>query len=486
MSSENFWWMNVLDTVTSFLWDPVVGGKVEQEEEITDMASEGAPVKNKSALYNLLAAQGKDEKKEDDVKESVEEQETKEDTEEKTPKKNVSSLYKIISNQNIRLKNPEEIEGIEYHEIVENPHFEKQNQEAVAENALYFVEETPPTDGGPQGRKTSFFEITLNQPLKTKRSQSVVGPSRPQSSPDISTMRKTASSNDQTDMGHLSSISFSFLDVQDNANKEFTYDIVDGSKVSLDLSERGYVPMNEGSQPEVIYSSPRSSIAAPSREVSPGYVGPDPDPSGPKDAELFYAASEVMSRRPPTPFGERTTSRDDYEDVELENRELPPLPSPNPDDYADVDVGDYCRHRDEFPKKLDTLVRGKTVNLVKVRSKLNRAWKSVKNMMNQEKDGVQFSSVPPKSPEPEPESPESPYSCLSENSDYFSERSKPSADDCAMSVSDVDTYSDLPSRSDLLENGLTTLLRRRRDGSGATSPFRKSRHFPEVSRASLE
>lgn len=366
----------MFDIVSSFLWDTG-----------TDMAD---PIQNNSTLYKLLAKEETKETKETKEAEKLEECE-------KTPVSNVSSLYKIIATQNLPMKKVEQVNEIEYHEVLENPHFEKLNQETIAENALYFVEE------------------------------------------DESNVSVTKS-----DMGHLSSISFSFLD------KELTYDVVDESKISLDLTDKGYVPM-EGRN-EVIYSSPRSSMA-PSREMSPSYVGPDPDP---KDGELFYAASEVVSRRPPTPFKSSV-----YEDVDLEDRELPPLP----DDY--VDVEDYCRHRAENTRKFDTL-KGKTVHLVKVRSKLNRAWKSVKHMMNQEA---------PKLPDRELETPESPYSCLSENSDYFSERSKPSAE----TLSDVDTFSETGSRFDQIENGLTTLLRRRKDRSGAVSPFRKSRHFVEVS-----
>lgn len=342
----------MFDTVSSFLWDTPQ----------LDTMGDNQPIPNKSTLYKLL--------------------EKKEETQEENPglKNNVSSLYKIIANQNLPLKKPEEINEIEYHEVVENSHFEKLNQETIAENALYFVEDE-----------------AIN----------------------------TSDAKDLSESEHLN-ISFSFLD------QEMTYDVVDESKISLDLTDKGYLPMDGNN--EAIYSSPRSSIAAPSREVSPSYVGPDPK-------ELFYAASEVVSRRPPTPF---MSSRDVYEDVELEDRELPPLP---------VDVEDYCRHREDLPKKLDTLMRGKKL----VRSKLNRAWKSVKSIIKEKEFEVK-----------EPETPESPYSCLSENSDYFLK-----ADTFS------DTVSETGSRFD--PNGLTTLLRRRKDRSGAVSPFRKSRHFVEVS-----
>jgi len=477
MSYDSYWWMNILDTVSSFIWDPAVVEKVE--EESATMADTGGPVRNKSTLYNLLAAnQAKvdkeakiDEEPREEADEKINENGLSKDEEDSELKKNSSTLYKIISSQNIALKNPEEIEDIEYHEIVENRHFEKENLENIAENALYYVEEEEKGKiEHTQERKTSFFEITLSN-TKIKRSQSLVPGERPQSSPDVVTMVKKNMPKSTDDLGHLSSISFSFLE----QDREQSYDVVDESKV-VDISERGYVPMN-GSKEEIIYSSPRSSVNLPSREVSPNYVGPDrkvqedhglyisPDR---EDPELFYAAAEiVMRRRPSTPFERQA----DYEDVDMEDRELPPLPSKVEEEYADVDVQDYVRHRDTHPKKLDTL-KGKAVNLVKVRSKLNRAWRSVKSMIKEKEISQEVKT-------PEPETPESPYS-LSEYSDYFSEKSKPSVDDGTISVSDVDAYSDAPSsRADFLENGLTTLLRRRKDG--ATSPFRKSRHFPEVS-----
>lgn len=585
--SFGHWWESVPSLVSSFLWstdekdengenkeekesaieikpeitdvEPKTESKPEEKNETEEKMSEKETTEtlkpNKSTLYNLLGKtsteeslkpEGKNEERECSPN-PEESQEPKE--KERKIQKNVSSLYKIISSQNLILKKPEEPEKSEdsnsgevYQEIIENQHFETDNRLSIAENALYYVEDeddrkakAKSSDDLLSTKKTeskkSTIEITIKRPFdaKTKRSQSIIETQRPNSNPEsFFTIRKTNSTEAKSDLGDLSSISFSFFEPKeddDDKSREFVYDTIDESKNNVDISNQGYVPMNESSKKkdndddENPYSSPRNSVNSSIRDSHGDYVGPDTEVVNGKvedeEPELFYAASEIINRRPPTPYGKRKESirESDYEDLDLENEKLPELPTEaenkyESDDYADVDINDYCRHREEHPKKLTLNGKGKNVNLVKVRSKINRAWKSVKSWINEEKDGKE--SVYQRSPRPEiieivhetkaeKDVVEMEADSLDGNSNqnaespkcYLSSENISNLTGCrkGSTMSDSETYMDM-SRSDFFENGSDlfssfTLLRRRKDGTTAVTGFRKSRHFPEVSLLSV-
>ncbi|EEB18042.1 hypothetical protein Phum_PHUM498590 [Pediculus humanus corporis] len=309
-----------------------------------------------------------------------------------------------------RRKNDDE--GIEYENVMEKSKEDKEKETAVAvaENTIYF------SDGGGRGEgvkenkkknieiKKSTVEIKISSSSccdLSKKSQTNLYIPEHYSTPEPQGPTKTVKKDD-LNLSDLCSIRFSFLDSSppptEDKSKEYVYDTIEETKTNVEETlNRDYVTVSDSS--ENVYSSPRTSLNSqtisgefhtPTEYVtSDQEAGCSPDKSD-GDSELFYATSEVLNLRPPTPYKKRKSSSD-YEDLELEDEELPEIPIESPeindnlDEYADVDVNDYCRHREENPKKLNLNPKDKKA-IVKVRSKINKAWKSMKNWINEDRE----------------------------------------------------------------------------------------------------
>lgn len=483
-----------------------VNSNKKSEREILELKP------NKSTLFTIVKSVVPVEEKPIEKKKDENSSEP-----EKKIQKNVSTLYRIISSQNIVVKPLEEgnEDGTEYEDIIDCRPCKKEIQSGVAENVMYYVgdgkkeEKQKPEEKKMSELKKSSLEIRISPPEKSKKS-----PASTEDSKQISDAKNQNANSEASDLGDLSSIRFSFLDGNPKDKpiknaKEFIYDTPDESKGTVD---RGYATVSESSGTENVYSSPRTSLNSQSvsSEVHPqagDYVVGDQEASvsGEKsenESELFYAASEVLHLRPPTPREKKINSTLEYEDVELENEKLPEIPqakesTETTDEYADVDVDDYCRHRQENSKKLNITPKDKKT-IVRVRSRINKAWKSMKNWINEEKECKEISRA--KSPtadmikvvreerdvEPESipanrdESPSSdgPRFCFSNENVHFLDLERRENSDCGTYV-DMTRSQTFESSSDLFHS--FTLLRKKREGnSGASVSFRKSRFYPEV------
>ncbi|KAK6622153.1 hypothetical protein RUM44_001960 [Polyplax serrata] len=455
---------------------------------------------NKSTLYTIV----KTVKPAGEAAAEVTEEMTTSEEECKV-KKNVSTLYRIVSSQNMVVKPLETVDdGIEYENVLES----QDNQSSFAENSVYYVDDAKPEvrNPPPEKKKSSELkkasvEIRISSPVHEK-------PPRIQSVGEKAKKPKTTEAPADAALGDLSSIRFSFLDsTSDDNAREFEYDTIDETKNAIEVSNREYMAMSDSSGTENLYSSPRTSLNSPQPGESPHgeYVVSDQDASGSGEksdgeSELFYAASEVLNLRPETPSKKGKESLE-YEDLELENERLPEIPhrqtTAEPEEYADVDVNDYCRHREENPKKLNMNPKDKKA-YVRVRSKINKAWKSMKNWINEERETKEnLNSTPQrtttidmikviredvKDVEGEPEivkrneSPcsESPrLSFLNENINFIEAERREN--------SDCGTYVDM-TRSQVSETSGFTLLRKRREGTSGPPSFRKIRCYPEVRR----
>lgn len=483
-------WQSVPNLLTSFLWTTEITEEKRDEKEKMSEKSQIPLTPNKSTLHTLF----KSVRQSDEQLDATAEEPKPTDTEKKI-QKNVSTLYRIISSQNIVLKRPEEItlgdgdrESTEYQEIKETQDVEK-SQMNIAENAIYYVDEDETAPEEKTEIKTSSIEIILSEPRKAraKRSRSIIETKRSKSAAEpFYAIRKTNSTEAAMDLGDLSTIRFSFLDEKTVPKaKDLEYDVIDDTKSSL---------KSEASS-ENMYSSPRNSAPPKENLQTSDYVGPEAT----NNKELFYATSEILNRRPRTPSARhRVTLREDvYEDVDIENEKLPDIPNQeketksDSDDYADVDVDDYCRHREENAKKLTLGSKNRTVNFTKVRSKLNKTWRSMKNWMKDEKDIkenlyrrspkleiteiIHENLTAKKVPTQEAEV------ARSESMRYFAESMSPDADGPDGTLSDSETYMDMTRFPSSESSGdIFTLLRRKKDGSSASSTYSKNRYFQEV------